>query len=204
MVVSADGQANDIKWEISVPILVNKHILRQVFWALQISIAFVLVVLLLIQALDPYSKVDSEYLIFLGKLYFILLAVLITCLGLGVLIIMGLRYDFVFIIDNKGIIEKPGKKQRKKNTVVNLLLIVLALFTKRPGLAGTGMLAQSGQEKYICWQDINNITADPISRTILLRRNNRTLMMVFCTRENFEIVHDMISRCTCLPKKASG
>lgn len=193
MVADVDNiKKHKVEWEIAVPILSNKHIMKQIFWVFQISIGVVLAIIFLIQALDPYTRVDLDFIVFLAKLYFILLAVFGVCLVLGTLITMGVGYQYIFSIDSQGIMESPGRKQGKKNVIVNTLLVILGFLTKRPGIAGAGVLAQTRQKSYICWRDINKIEVDSKGRTLLLKRNSRTLMMVFCTRENFEVVRDII------------
>lgn len=187
-----DTNHHKLEWEITVPLLANKHILKQLFWIFQIAVGFVLILLFLIQALDPYTKITLDFVKFLGQLYFILLAILSVCLVLGYLIIMGARYDFIFTLDSNGVMERPGRKQGRKNLITNTMLIIAGLFSRNPGLAGAGMIAQSRQENYISWQDINKMEVDPRSRTIILKRNRRPLMMVFCTKENFEEVKDRI------------
>jgi hypothetical protein len=189
---SHDTNSHKLEWEVSASILTNKHILKQLFWVFQISVGFVLILIFLIQALDPYTQITLDFVKFLGQLYFIMLGILSVCLAIGYLIIMGARYDFLFTLDSNGIMESPGRKQGRKNAITYMLAIIGGLFSRNPGLAGAGLIAMSRQKNYISWQDINKMEVDPRSRTIILKRDKRLLMIVFCTKENFEEVKDRI------------
>jgi hypothetical protein len=185
--------SHTLEWEVSAPILTNKHILKQLFWVFQISVGFVLALIFLIQALDPFTEITLDFVIFLGQLYFITLGIMSVCLAIGYLIIMGSRYDFLFTLDSNGIMESHGRKQGRKNAIIYTLAIIGGLFSRNPGLAGAGLIAQSRQKNYISWQDVNKMEVDPRSRTIILKRNKRLLMIVFCTKENFEEVRERIN-----------
>lgn len=43
-------------------------------------------------------------------------------------------------------------------------------------------------EQFVDWKSVDNIKADPRNRAITLKKNRRTLMVVFCRPDNHEIV----------------
>lgn len=179
-----------ITWEIDVPILTDGVIMKQLLFVIALSIVFVLVLLLLIGLFT--GDMNLEYLAFLGKLFLIMAAIFAALLLIGVLLLMGNRYGYTFTLDSGGIGEATHSRQYKKNTIMNLLLVIAGLLSGRPAAAGAGILAQARQKQYLRWKDIDQAALDSRRKTVVLKKNRRTRMIVFCTTANYEAVSKLI------------
>lgn len=179
-----------ITWDIDISIFANAPIMKQVLFVIGLSIAFVVVLMFLIGLLS--GDMNLEYLNFLGKLILILVAIFTVLLLFGVLLVMGNRYGYTFALDRSGIAEATHCLQYKRNTIINLLLLIAGLLSGRPAAAGAGILAQSRQKQFLCWKDIEQAVVDPRRKTVVLKKKRRTRMIVFCTADNYDSVSRLI------------
>ncbi|RQD78322.1 MAG: hypothetical protein D5R97_00585, partial [Candidatus Syntrophonatronum acetioxidans] len=182
-----------LSWDIDVPILTNKYIFNQVFIGVILAVVFAVTIILLIQIFS--GDFTWDFLVFILQIFLSMVVLFMVMIALGVIIFMGNRYDYNFSLDpDKGIWEKPQKRQQKRNSLVNTLLIFLGILSKNPSASGAGVIAQSRQKQFVRWKDVNKIEKDPRDRVIILKRNSRTLMIIFCLPENYEEVLNIIER----------
>ena len=180
-----------ISWEIDVSLLNNKYIARQIIIVFSLAILFVLLVLFLIELFS--GTLSLSFLLNLFKIILLLVAIFSVLTVLGVFLVMGNRYNYRYTLDpEKGIWEKPQAGQRRKNSIVNGLLVFFGLMAKNPAVAGAGVLAQSRQEQHIKWKDINKVETDPRKKVVVLKKNNRTRIIVFCLPDNFDKVAELL------------
>ncbi len=180
-----------ISWDIDVSLLTNKYIAKQIVFVFSLAILFAITVIFLIEVFS--GSITSDFLIALAGIFLLLVAIITVLTILGVFLFMGNRYSYTFTLDpQKGVFEKPQTRQRSKNFIVNSLLVLLGLLAKNPTAAGTGILSQSRQEQFVDWKSVDNIKVDPRNRVITLKKNRRTLMVVFCRPENYETVASII------------
>ncbi len=180
-----------ISWDIDVSLLTNKHIAKQIVLVFSLAILFTITIIFLIELFS--GSITPDFLIALAKIFLLLTAIITVLTILGVFLAMGNRYSYTFTLDpQKGISERPQTRQRSKNFIINSLLVLLGLLAKNPTAAGTGILSQSRQEQFVNWKSINAIKTDPRNRAITLKRNRRTLMVVFCHPDNYETVAGLI------------
>lgn len=184
----------NITWDISVSILTNTIILKQLVIAFGIAIFLLVLFMFFLGLID--GTLDLEYFAFLGKLFLYMFLGFCILTALGVLLLMGNRYGYTFTLDSKGIMEAAQPSQYRRNTFLNTLLVILSFFARNPGTMGAGVLAQSRQKQYIKWKEINKVEADPRRKAIILKKNRLTSMVVFCHTENFDTVYEAILKYT--------
>lgn len=176
-----------ISWEIDVSLLNNKHIVKQIIFVFSIAILFTILVIFFIELFS--GSLTWSFLVTLAKIFLLLVAIIAVLAVLGVFLVMGNRYSYAYTLDpDRGIWERPQVRQRRKNFIINSLLVILGLFAKTPSAAGAGVLAQSRQEQFVKWEDVNKLEIDPRNNTVALKKNRRVLMVVFCHPDNFEAV----------------
>jgi hypothetical protein len=70
----------------------------------------------------------------------------------------------------------------------NKIAVVAGILTGRPGLAGAGLIAQSSSQQKAVWNAIARARYHPAWRTVSLSNGWRTVLNLFCTRENYDAV----------------
>lgn len=180
-----------ISWDIDIPLLTNKHIARQIVLVFSLAILFTLTILFLVELFS--GGLTWDFIAALLRIFLLLVVIFTALTFLGVYLFMGNCYYYTFTLEpQKGICEKPQNKQQKSNLLVNSLLLVAGLLTKNFSAAGAGALAHSRQEQFVTWKEISKVENDPQNYTITLKRNKRTLMIVFCHPDNYQTVSEII------------
>jgi len=173
-----------IKWEINVPIFRNTVILKDLGIALGIPFGLLILILLIISGGDISSD---------GILYpLVSIGILFIAGYLFVMLIYGGCYAAGYVIDKNGILNYTQRKQAKKNKIINTLLIVFGLFSRRPSVAGAGLLAQTRQSVFLKWKNIRKVKIYPKSKSIVIKGGFAEKIALFCNDDNFQIVKDMI------------
>lgn len=168
------NKKEEVRWQISVPIFGNTIILKQLGLAVGIPFGVVAFIIVLI------SGRSRDTLYALG----VIVALLILT-GLFIVAVYRGKYELEFRLEYKGVLCRTQGSQKKKNWIVNVLTVVLSLFSGKPAAAGAGMLAQSRQEVYLRWSRITKVKYKPRSRTILLRGGWTEQIALLCTDENY-------------------
>ena len=165
-----------IEWTISVPILRNSIILKQLVIAIGIPFGILLLFLLSVQAF---------YGIGLIAVLFLLTYILIK-------ILWGGNYEVGFELDKTGIRNYTLNNQAGKNHIINTLTVVLGLFSGKPAVTGAGILAQSRQEVSMKWENIKKVKYLPHKQAVLLKGGFTENIAVFCTPTNYTEVETFI------------
>ena len=76
----------------------------------------------------------------------------------------------------------------------NKLAIVLGVLSGRPGLAGAGLIAQSNTQQKAVWSAIVRAHYHPSWRVITLSNGWRTVVTLYCTPENYDVVAAAVRR----------
>lgn len=178
----AAGRREPITWNTEIPLLTNAVVLKQLFFVLGLSSLFVLVFVLLLEAFEGNLTLAAALKYFLIALSILggisILAVLVM------LLLYGNRYEYRFTLDEAGVTAETAGGTRRKNAVVNLLLVL----SGKPAPAGAGLLAASRQSEQVRWEKVENIESDPGRLQIVLRRRGRAVMLIRCTPENYQEV----------------
>lgn len=175
---------NQIQWENQVSIFKNPFILKGLFISIGIPFGVLIVSIIVISGGDIMTT-DAKYALFMIALLFIFTFIFIMVIYKG-------KYAPGFIINNDGIINYTQEKQEKKNKVINILAIFLGLFSKNFSVAGAGTLAQSKQIVKIKWKEIRKVKYYPNKNTILIYGGLTQKIAIFCTKENYSLVKEII------------
>ena len=105
--------------------------------------------------------------------------------GLICLVIFRNRMRMRFSLDAKAA-EADVTDTRAKTA--NKIAVVAGALTGRPGLAGAGLIAQSSSHQKAAWTAIAKARYSPAWRTVSLSNGWRTVLILFCTRENYDAV----------------
>jgi hypothetical protein len=171
-----------ITWQASLRLLTNVVVIRQLFFVLALSVLFVLVFALSLEAFEGHLTPQAAWryllitLLILGGLSFLA--------ALVMLVVYGNKYEYQFTMDEVGVKAETVGGTRWKNGIINWLL----LLSGRPGPAGAGLLAASRQRELVKWKDVDRLDFNAKKKEIVLRRGKRALMLVQCTTENFDRV----------------
>jgi hypothetical protein len=173
-----------IQWEKQVPIFQNRFILKDLLIALGIPFGLLIIILVVLSHGDIFGT-DVKYALFLIALLFLLTFFF-------VIVIYNGMYAPGFIINEKGITNYTQSMQRKKNRVINGLLILLGFFSRNPGAIGMGLLAEGKQCIKIDWKHIRKVQYYPDSNTILVKGDLTQKIVLFCTAENYKQVEEIV------------
>jgi uncharacterized membrane protein len=197
---------NKIKWDLDTSILNNKFILKELFKVLGIAVlvtATIVFLIILPSILEGQFYSDGtnlsgfKYALMLIGLLFILTALFIFAY-------YGNKYELTYIMDEKGVETLTRAGQKRKNSRVNFLLIILGLLFRNPTAAGTGFLANAGQCQVMKWKNVQKVTFYPRSNTVVLSGGYGIKSIVFCTGDNYGLVSSRIRshcRAPCLVKE---
>ncbi len=168
-------------WDAAIPLWRSSLVVRQVFVVLTIAIGMVWLFMIILTAAE--GDLDAATLWSISRIFLIILGGLL----LGAFLVMAVlyrRYEYRFTLDEQGVLASTTGRTRKKNALINALLVL----SGRPSAMGAGMLAGSRQDQRVRWKDATAFRVDTRRRQITLRRGRRTLMLIQCTDENLETV----------------
>jgi hypothetical protein len=175
-----------IQWDYAIPFF-SWYVFR-IFFFLFFSpiVVFLLVILLTggfstvtIESLNP----GLTYAFYLLSI-FVLLTIFITWL------LFKNGFLYTYIVNDKGFYQISDKRQKK----VNRATIVLGLLGKSTSTTGAGLLAYSGEERFISWKDAKVIKINTKKRYIYISRGRIAIgpIGMFCTPENFDKIISLI------------
>ncbi|MGB9749807.1 MAG: hypothetical protein ACPLWB_03080 [Caldisericia bacterium] len=176
----------EIKWEIDIPLLNNKVLLKQIFFVFLITFIIIAVLMSVIFL----SQGEPETIPMLLLVFFL------VCLGLFVLsvfvmlIIFGNRMTLRFTVDNKGVLYEMIDKRGKKLTNLS---VILGAITGKPTPSGTGLIAKSQEVVFINYKNVIKIEPKEKEKVILLKNEWRTLMAIYCKEENYFEVKEFLN-----------
>ena len=180
-----DTSISKLKWELKVPIFKNPIILKQ------LGIAFGLpfgILMIIITAITQ----ETRYIAY----FFILISLLFFLTYLAIMVLYKGKYDVGFVIDEKCIRCYTQKAQARKNKMINSLAFIFGILLGKPGVAGSGLLAQSRQDVTIKWKNIKKIKYNPKYNMIFIKGNFAETMAVFFTKDNYEKIESEIDKRT--------
>lgn len=175
----------ELRWEINIPLLNNKILIKQMF--LLFLITFIIVSTLMSTIFLAQGDLEQIPLI--------LLIFLLVCFGLFILfilimlIIFGNRMNLRFTVDSRGVLYEMIDKRGKN---ITNLSIFMGILSKKPTTAGTGLIAKSMEEVFIDYRNVTKIEPRDNKKVILLKNEWRTLMAIYCNDENYDEVKEYI------------
>ncbi|WP_406662031.1 hypothetical protein V7O66_05625 [Methanolobus sp. ZRKC3] len=184
----------ETKWDIDVSILTNKFIMRELLKVLGIATFFTVGIVLLITlpsilSGDFYSNSsntrDMKYASILVGSMFLLTVLFIFAY-------YGNKYMLSYRMDSKSVSTITREEQRKSNSKLNFLLVIIGLLTMNSTATGAGFLANSGQDQDMNWKSVKKATFYPSSSTITLSAGYGEKGIVFCTDGNYDDVSGFV------------
>lgn len=181
------NEKREIKWTIDIPLLNNKILIRQIMMVFFLTFVIVSMLMLVI------FLAQGELGVRLPKL---LLIFFLVCLGLFalsilvMLIVMGNKMTLRFTVDNKGVLYEMLDKRGKRLTA---LAILSGLFRGKPTEAGAGAISKSRETVFISYKNITKIEPQDKENVILLKNEWRTLLAIYCKKENYNEVKEFIN-----------
>lgn len=183
-------------WMYDLNMLKNPVVLIDVFKVLGISLGIVAFIIVMIQACE--NGMRAEDMLFALKLIGIMTAVMLVLGILGYLIyaaMSGWVYSAHFTMDEQGVVHEQSARADKVAERIGCLTIFVALLARKPGVAGSGMLAASRTTMSSKFPSVKTVKA--IRRMNTIKVNERfEKNRVYVCDEDFDFVYDYIaSRC---------
>jgi hypothetical protein len=183
---AAPAASPTLAWEIDIPLVTNAYMVRTM---LRVSLGSAAVVAALVSMMlavqGAWDVIPPLLALFAAAgLGFFVLSLLIM------LLVFGNRFKARFVVDAQGVrYETLDRVARAGNRAA----LAAGLLLGRPGAAGSGLLAMTQEDQALRWAGAFHAEVDAARRTITLRNGWRTLMMVYCTPDNFEAVRARVS-----------
>ncbi len=140
-----------------------------------------------------------------GNFYLLIMFVIIILVIIGLFILSSILTDWVTdggtaiqgIVNAEGVAHQVGEGTRTLNRGYLLFGILSVLGGGRGGLTvlGGSLLATSQESNSISWNDVTSVKVYPRNRLIILR--DVTIIngvVLYCTKENFDRVLDVIKK----------
>lgn len=170
-----------IEWEIGVPLATNRRMLGQMALAfgLAVVIAYGLVAIALVAQGEWKALLPLAIAFAAAGAGFYVLGLLIM------LLVFGNRMSMRFRVDSRGVAAIVVDRRAR---TLNRVAIVAGALTGKANVAGAGLIARSGEEVETGWPGIRNAVFDPRRQAIALRNRWRTIVVLYCTRDNYDAV----------------
>lgn len=179
-----------LTWDVDINILLNRFVMKQIYFACLISWGFLLIVVSLINLSSGLDSL-SEYIESILPIIYVGVG-LFASIILVVIIFFTNRYPFTFILDSKDACMLTRKEQRKRNNIISTLLILLGIITGKPGAVGTGMINKNNNDRIISWKNVNIAKLYSKQNTILLKGGPFEYVYLFCSEDNFNEAVDFV------------
>ncbi|MDD4664145.1 MAG: hypothetical protein PHD83_05715 [Caldisericia bacterium] len=173
-----------IEWDYFIPLYGNRFIFLDMCKALGIPVGFI-VVLIGMSCWNLYK--NGSTISFYGFQYALILVGILAFFTMLLLwILYQNRFDTHFIVDNYAARMALNPGHRKRARGVSILLIILGAFAKKPGMVGTGLIAQSSESAEIPWTDVFYVKYWDKLHAISLRNSWRQIGVLYCPKEQYE------------------
>jgi hypothetical protein len=175
----------EISWEIGVPILKNKVLMRQIvlLFVLTFLITSILMSIIFLTQGDIKAIPIVVLILFVVCLALFVLVLIIT------IVIFKNRMDLRYTLNEKGILYEMNDRRGKN---INRIAIVLGLLSRNPTTTGSGLIAKSLEKSFIDFRNVVSIEPNDDDRIILLKNEWRTLIPVYCNSDNYQVVKEFI------------
>ena len=180
------------RWVYEVNMLTNYSILFDVWKVLGISIGILVLLFVIIAIFDGDWSFDT-----LTGMASSLGIVVLVMLVLGLIgyfvyaAISGWKYAVLFIMDEKEVVHQQMPNTVKKGQLIGALTILAGLASGRPGVVGTGVLAQSRMSMISTLANVERII--PCRRMNLIKVNQRFAKnRIYVNDEDFDFVYNFL------------
>jgi len=151
------------------------RVLRELALALGGGIAFLVLFLIVLQWLD--GRLTWEFWVTIGQIALALALLLTVLAGVGMWIMGGRAYPYVYTLNTEGIRVAVAPRQRRRNALLYELLFILGVLGGPPSAIGAALLGSAREVEFIRWKDIRRVEVDRKAHCVLLRHGwKRTLI----------------------------
>lgn len=174
-----------IEWEVDVPLVTNPVVLRQ------IAFVFLLVPFIACGLLAPpmWSTGSLDGFPALAAMIFGISAALGVIGLLAAWLVLGNRIRMRFHVAINGVVTEITDTRARR---IGWLTLVLGILSGKPGAAGSGMLTLSNARQSANWGAIRVARFHPSREVVELSNGWRTIIVLFCTAENYDSVARMV------------
>ena len=180
------------RWVYEVNMLTNYSILFDVWKVLGISIGILVLLFVIIAIFDGDWSFDT--LTGMASSLGIVVLVMLVLGLIGYFIyaaISGWKYAVLFIMDEKEVVHQQMPNMVKKGQLIGALTILAGLASGRPGVVGTGILAQSRMSMISTLADVERLI--PCRRMNLIKVNQRFAKnRIYVNDEDFDFVYNFL------------
>jgi hypothetical protein len=182
---SAGASFKVISWEQYIP-LTDRFMLYDLVRVFVASLAIMQASLLVMAFF-----IGEDPVILPLRIYLILFFIFSSLYLFVALAIFRNKYWARFVLAPEGAMYKMGLREQR----INRLVLALSLLFRRPGAAGASLLAISQESGIVEWKDVYNVKVYPKERVVALSNSWRTVLRLYCSAENFELVADRAQSC---------
>jgi hypothetical protein len=175
------SRASALSWEIAIPIATNPVVLANVALLFAITglivaalLAFVLAMTGSVASIQPALEWTAAAT---AGLFLVSLVV--------VMIMFGNRLPLRFRLDAVAAVAEMTDTRLK---LAHQVTATLSRLAGRFGLAGAGLIAETSAEQTIAWNSVARAHFHPLLHTISLSNGWRTVLILFCTPQNYAAV----------------
>jgi hypothetical protein len=175
-----------ITWDTDIPLVTNGYMLRTMLKVtLGSGVLVGALVSLMLGVQGDWSLIPSILAMFFAAgMGFFAISVLIMWL------VFGNHFRVRFTVGATGVRYESLDRASK---VGNRAALVVGLLAGRPGAAGSGLLAMTQENQALAWSGAFRAEFDPGAHRIAFCNRWRTLMMMYCTAENYEQVRSIVT-----------
>ena len=181
------------EWDRTVSILTNPLVLGSIakafgiamliFWLILEIISWTMGKSMTLYVLRHPGKTLEE-----GAIAFGFVGVLIVVTMIATAIVFRNGYDAHFGVNEDGAWMTPQQRQRETNQSIHKILFGMGVLMGKPGTAGTAILAETGQDRSISWNEVKRIEPYPFRLAIGLHDSWHCALIIYCLPENYEAV----------------
>jgi hypothetical protein len=167
-----------LRWDIAFTLATNRFVLYDMTKVVGITYGLMLVLVGVFVAL---GNGVAAFVAFAQVLTAIMAGFALVFVGVMV-VFFGNRYPARYTLTTKGALMESLSRRAKG---ANLAAVTLGVLAGRPGLAGAGLLAASGEAVSIAWRDVRRIREHPDHCVMSLMNGWRVVIRLYCTPENY-------------------
>lgn len=177
--------SSQMEWELGVPLATHPLMLASV--AKAFGMVAILMSLLLSFLMAVSGGADTIPMV-VAMSFGISAAIMVVGL-LASALIFGNRLTMRFSLDAKG---ARAEVIDRRATAVSIANIVLGTLAGKPGAVGTGLITLADSDRQASWRGLVTFAYYPRFRAIRLANSWRTVMILFCTPENYAEVEAFV------------
>ena len=175
------GTRSALDWTIDVGLVTEPLLLAGYLKVMAIAGAIMAALLAFLSVVTDNLDAIAPMLGLVGVVFVAVMVISLIAAG----VVMRNRHSMRFIVDERGV--RQISIDRRASAASKTAIIAGAL-AGSTGTAGAGLLAEAQANRTAAWKGIVSVRRHPSRRAIALGNSWRTVMLVFCTPQNYETV----------------